>query len=137
TEYFEKLHRDRPKGRFIAMWNSHPRSFLLVAIITAGGSLVFYDYTNYLQKFIVITGWFFFFFSSRRRHTRFDCDWSSDGALPICLRLQPRELDAPRQSPPDRGRDGRAQRRFARRSHALPARGEPRQGRDPAYRRSD
>src|SRR2546427_952834 len=25
----------------------------------------------------------FFFFSSRRRHTRFDCDWSSDCALPI------------------------------------------------------
>src|SRR5256886_348872 len=24
------------------------------------------------------TGSFFFFFSSRRRHTRFDCDWSSD-----------------------------------------------------------
>src|SRR2546427_3441152 len=22
--------------------------------------------------------WEFFFFSSRRRHTRFDCDWSSD-----------------------------------------------------------
>src|SRR2546427_924570 len=22
--------------------------------------------------------WCFFFFSSRRRHTRFDCDWSSD-----------------------------------------------------------
>src|SRR2546430_15618555 len=27
----------------------------------------------------------FFFFSSRRRHTRFDCDWSSACALPICL----------------------------------------------------
>src|SRR2546430_7163658 len=28
----------------------------------------------------VEVGWicFFFFFSSRRRHTRFDCDWSSD-----------------------------------------------------------
>src|SRR6266478_6596595 len=26
---------------------------------------------------------FFFFFSSRRRHTRFDCDWSSDVSLPI------------------------------------------------------
>src|SRR6266853_5370611 len=26
---------------------------------------------------------FFFFFSSRRRHTRFDCDWSSECALPI------------------------------------------------------
>src|SRR5256886_9443236 len=25
----------------------------------------------------------FFFFSSRRRHTRFDCDWSSECALPI------------------------------------------------------
>src|SRR2546430_7079101 len=25
-----------------------------------------------------MAGYFFFFFSSRRRHTRFDCDWSSD-----------------------------------------------------------
>src|SRR2546427_27914 len=31
-------------------------------------------------------GGVFFFFSSRRRHTRFDCDWSSDGALPISFR---------------------------------------------------
>src|SRR2546430_13980834 len=29
-----------------------------------------------------------FFFSSRRRHTRFDCDWSSDVALPIYLQNQ-------------------------------------------------
>src|SRR6266478_1308556 len=28
--------------------------------------------------FFVINFFFFFFFSSRRRHTRFDCDWSSD-----------------------------------------------------------
>src|SRR2546427_13284771 len=26
----------------------------------------------------LILFYFFFFFSSRRRHTRFDCDWSSD-----------------------------------------------------------
>src|SRR5438270_13958376 len=26
----------------------------------------------------VVSYFFFFFFSSRRRHTRFDCDWSSD-----------------------------------------------------------
>src|SRR2546430_13745109 len=26
----------------------------------------------------ILIVWFFFFFSSRRRHTRFDCDWSSD-----------------------------------------------------------
>src|SRR5688572_8364887 len=28
--------------------------------------------------FIMLFLCFFFFFSSRRRHTRFDCDWSSD-----------------------------------------------------------
>src|SRR5688572_2062917 len=36
---------------------------------------------------------FFFFFSSRRRHTRFDCDWSSD----VCssdLRLSPNATSA-------------------------------------------
>src|SRR3989475_7595051 len=27
---------------------------------------------------VLILYFFFFFFSSRRRHTRFDCDWSSD-----------------------------------------------------------
>src|SRR5688572_32767748 len=27
---------------------------------------------------VVCVYFFFFFFSSRRRHTRFDCDWSSD-----------------------------------------------------------
>src|SRR2546427_1880275 len=34
-----------------------------------------------LNAFLCLSGlllWFFFFFSSRRRHTRFDCDWSSD-----------------------------------------------------------
>src|SRR6478736_962605 len=29
-----------------------------------------------------------FFFSSRRRHTRFDCDWSSECALPIFRRCR-------------------------------------------------
>src|SRR2546427_9648740 len=47
---------------------------------------------------------FFFFFSSRRRHTRFDCDWSSDvcssdlisgGALPaVRVELDPVKLAA-------------------------------------------
>src|SRR6266853_2753363 len=35
-----------------------------------------------LQRILSIV---FFFFSSRRRHTRFDCDWSSDVCLPIFL----------------------------------------------------
>src|SRR5256886_7912370 len=35
---------------------------------------------------------FFFFFSSRRRHTRFDCDWSSDVCSSDLLRRRPPEL---------------------------------------------
>src|SRR2546430_17426978 len=31
-----------------------------------------------IVRAIVMYIYFFFFFSSRRRHTRFDCDWSSD-----------------------------------------------------------
>src|SRR6266853_1108846 len=34
---------------------------------------------------------FFFFFSSRRRHTRFDCDWSSD----VCSSDLQQGLDMP------------------------------------------
>src|SRR2546430_8910160 len=43
----------------------------------------------------------FFFFSSRRRHTRFDCDWSSDvcssdlsDLLPVATSIQPNLLDS-------------------------------------------
>src|SRR2546430_17657928 len=45
----------------------------------------------------------FFFFSSRRRHTRFDCDWSSD----VCssdLRLPQPDGPAPLESQPDHAR---------------------------------
>src|SRR5205085_7374054 len=35
---------------------------------------------------------FFFFFSSRRRHTRFDCDWSSDVCSSDLLRREPERL---------------------------------------------
>src|SRR2546430_9612283 len=31
-----------------------------------------------LNSYVCMSLLFFFFFSSRRRHTRFDCDWSSD-----------------------------------------------------------
>src|SRR5256886_4105838 len=34
---------------------------------------------------------FFFFFSSRRRHTRFDCDWSSDVCSSDLLQGHPPE----------------------------------------------
>src|SRR2546430_12840296 len=31
-----------------------------------------------LNSYWYLLNYLFFFFSSRRRHTRFDCDWSSD-----------------------------------------------------------
>src|SRR5688572_32023357 len=34
------------------------------------------DESSFVCYYILV--FFFFFFSSRRRHTRFDCDWSSD-----------------------------------------------------------
>src|SRR6266567_9136576 len=52
---------------------------------------------------------FFFFFSSRRRHTRFDCDWSSDvcssdlawlakrGARPVGVDITPVQLETARR----------------------------------------
>src|SRR2546427_8657350 len=47
--------------------------------------------------------WVFFFFSSRRRHTRFDCDWSSDvcssdlaTALESVLEVNRRPVTVPR-----------------------------------------
>src|SRR2546427_1987451 len=35
-------------------------------------------YVEFCLTAVDLSGIFFFFFSSRRRHTRFDCDWSSD-----------------------------------------------------------
>src|SRR5438270_5079598 len=38
----------------------------------------FLFFTFFFFFFFFLFFFFFFFFSSRRRHTRFDCDWSSD-----------------------------------------------------------
>src|SRR5256886_3120667 len=37
----------------------------------------------------VLILWILFFFSSRRRHTRFDCDWSSDVCSSDLMSLGP------------------------------------------------
>src|SRR5688572_32507567 len=39
-------------------------------------STIYFFYIFFVYLYIFF--FFFFFFSSRRRHTRFDCDWSSD-----------------------------------------------------------
>ena len=55
TEAFNALAKDRPKSSILKLWHDHPREFLIVAAISAGGSIAFYAYTTYLQKFLVNT----------------------------------------------------------------------------------
>src|SRR2546430_9923037 len=55
-----------------------------------------------------------FFFSSRRRHTRFDCDWSSD----VC------SSDLHRRTPPAKAMDRHLSLHLA--AHAAPLRRPPR-----------
>ena len=58
TASFEALDKDRPASGAVALWRAHPREFVLVAIISAGGSLAFYAYTTYMQKFLANTAGF-------------------------------------------------------------------------------
>src|SRR5438270_6470774 len=51
--------------------------------------------------FIVSFFFFFFFFSSRRRHTRFDCDWSSDVcSSDLNATISPNEIKEYDDNPP-------------------------------------
>ncbi|MCJ8156494.1 MFS transporter [Sphingomonas sp. LaA6.9] len=58
TASFEAMKPDRRESSARNLWRDHPREFVLVAAITAGGSLAFYAYTTYLQKFLVNTSGF-------------------------------------------------------------------------------
>lgn len=55
TAAFTAMAKDRPKSSLGNLLAKHPREFFLVAIISAGGSLTFYAYTTYMQKFLVNT----------------------------------------------------------------------------------
>ncbi|MEO5612340.1 MAG: MFS transporter [Sphingomicrobium sp.] len=55
TEAFTGQSADRPKSSLVKLWRDHPREFLIVASISAGGSIAFYAYATYLQKFLVNT----------------------------------------------------------------------------------
>src|SRR2546430_13589203 len=76
-------------------------------------------YVRYCYLSVVFCDvYFFFFFSSRRRHTRFDCDWSSDVCSsdlvsPLLGKLvepdvvggdEMAPLEDPKARPPDLGR---------------------------------
>ena len=58
TEAFTAMKADRPKSSLTRLWREHPREFLLVVVISAGGGLGFYAYTTYMQKFLVNTSGF-------------------------------------------------------------------------------
>ena len=41
-----------PKSSGLALFRDHPREALTVLFLTAGGTLAFYAYTTYMQKFL-------------------------------------------------------------------------------------
>ncbi|MDF3027290.1 MAG: transporter [Fluviicola sp.] len=54
TEAFEALKRTKRKGTIKELLK-HPKAILTVVGLTLGGTLAFYTYTNYMQKFLVNT----------------------------------------------------------------------------------
>ncbi|WP_324750841.1 MFS transporter [Sphingomonas sp. LY54] len=49
---------DAPKSSTFSLFRNHPREAFLVMALTAGGTLAFYAYTTYMQKFLVNTSGF-------------------------------------------------------------------------------
>ncbi|SMF61715.1 MFS transporter [Allosphingosinicella indica] len=49
---------DAPRSSGINLFRDHPRQALLVMALTAGGTLAFYAYTTFMQKFLVNTSGF-------------------------------------------------------------------------------
>ena len=70
---------DAPKSSSYSLFRNHPREALLVMALTAGGTLAFYAYTTYMQKFLVNTSGF-----SRETATRVTA-----AALFLFMLLQP------------------------------------------------
>jgi MHS family alpha-ketoglutarate permease-like MFS transporter len=63
TESFSRAQSDAgatstPRSSGAALFRDHPREALLVMALTAGGTLAFYAYTTYMQKFLVNTSGF-------------------------------------------------------------------------------
>jgi MHS family alpha-ketoglutarate permease-like MFS transporter len=57
TEAFSRLSADQHKGLMKRLF-AHPRALWTVLALTAGGSLAFYTFTTYMQKYLVLSaGW--------------------------------------------------------------------------------
>jgi MHS family alpha-ketoglutarate permease-like MFS transporter len=68
-----------PKSSGLELFRNHPREALVVIALTAGGTLAFYAYSTYMQKFLVNTSGF-----SRETAT-----WITAAALFFYMLLQP------------------------------------------------
>ncbi|MBV9653670.1 MAG: MFS transporter [Acetobacteraceae bacterium] len=51
----DEIRRSKDAGSLAALFANHTKPFLMVLGLTAGGSLVFYTYTTYMQKYLVNT----------------------------------------------------------------------------------
>ncbi|MCU6452493.1 MFS transporter [Sphingomonas sp. A2-49] len=78
TQAFENA-RDQPKSSGWLLFSQHPRQALTVVLLTAGGTLAFYAYTTYMQKFLVNTSGF----------SRESATWIMTLALALYAALQP------------------------------------------------
>jgi MHS family alpha-ketoglutarate permease-like MFS transporter len=59
TESFENARASgAPRSSGMSLFRDHPKAALLVMALTAGGTLAFYAYTTYMQKFLVNTAGF-------------------------------------------------------------------------------
>lgn len=59
TESFKNAQAaEAPRASGFLLFRSHPRAAFLVIALTAGGTLAFYAYTTYMQKFLVNTSGF-------------------------------------------------------------------------------
>jgi MFS transporter, MHS family, alpha-ketoglutarate permease len=58
TESFENARGSGRRSGLLALFREHPREAAVVMLLTAGGTLAFYAYSIYLQKFLVNTSSF-------------------------------------------------------------------------------
>ena len=56
--YIQAAEGDAKRGSTLALVQDHPREFAAIMALTAAGSLAFYAYTTYMQKFLVNTSGF-------------------------------------------------------------------------------
>ncbi len=81
TESFQKIEHEQqgPRSGFWKLVTGYPRETVTVLFLTAGGTLAFYAYAIYMQKFLVNTAQF----------DRETANWIASGSLLVFVCLQP------------------------------------------------